>query len=40
MYTSLKGGTIVKTGDISLADTIEKNGYDSINEVRKEENYA
>ncbi len=36
----IKGGTIVKTGDISLADTIEKNGYDSINEVRKEENYA
>ena len=35
----IKGGTIVKTGDISLADTIEKNGYDSINEVRKEENY-
>ena len=36
----IKGGTIVKTGDISLADTIEKNGYDGINEVRKEENYA
>ena len=36
----IKGGTIVKTGDISLADTIEKNGYDSINEVRKEEDYA
>ena len=36
----IKVGTIVKTGDISLADTIEKNGYDSINEVRKEENYA
>lgn len=36
----IKDGTIVKTGDISLADTIEKNGYDSINEVRKEENYA
>ena len=36
----IKGGTIVKTGDISLADTIEKNGYDSINVVRKEENYA
>ncbi|MBR4618792.1 MAG: Fe-S cluster assembly ATPase SufC [Bacilli bacterium] len=36
----MKDGNIVKTGDYSLAQKIEKDGYDSINEVKEEDNNA
>ena len=36
----MKDGNIVKTGDYSLANKIEKDGYNSINEVKEEKNYA
>lgn len=36
----IKDGTIVKTGDISLAAQIEKEGYNSINGVKEEDIYA
>lgn len=35
----LSGGTIVKTGDFSLAHEIEKNGYQGLNDLRKTEDY-
>lgn len=33
----LNNGNIIKTGDLTLAQQIEKNGYLSINEIRKNE---
>lgn len=35
----LSGGQIVKTGDFSLAEKIEKEGYSSINEIGKNKSY-
>lgn len=36
----IKGGTIVKTGDSTLADDIEKFGYNSINNIEEDGHYA
>ena len=35
----VKNGTIVKTGDFSLAKEIEKNGFDCVNDISGQDNH-
>ena len=35
----MKDGSIIKTGDFSLAKQIEKNGFDCVNSISENDNY-